>query len=178
MDFLFQDQPDGEPHSPRIRYRLKIFRRNSQKPLVRLLSHCIPIPETDTVYNSAMSTNLPIRETHGRPPLALDERMIYELAGIGCPTTEIARLLECSPDTLDRRFADVMAKGRAERKSSLRRKQTQVALSGNIAMLIWLGKQELGQTERTEITTVNDPLAELIEEFKKVAEKSPKVEGL
>jgi hypothetical protein len=38
---------------------------------------------------------------------------------------------------------------------SLRRKQFQVALEGkgNVGMLIWLGKQYLGQTEKNELST-------------------------
>jgi len=43
------------------------------------------------------------------------------------------------------RFGRILQKGRALRKCHLRLKQTEVALAGNPAMLIWLGKQELGQ---------------------------------
>ncbi len=32
----------------------------------------------------------------------------------------------------------------------LKRKQIDVALQGNVVMLIWLGKQYLGQAEKTE----------------------------
>jgi hypothetical protein len=39
---------------------------------------------------------------------------------------------------------------RGDRISSLRRKQLQVAMSGSVPMLIWLGKQLLGQTDRQE----------------------------
>ena len=36
-------------------------------------------------------------------------------------------------------------------KTSLRRAQFELAMKGNPTMLIWLGKQYLGQKERTEV---------------------------
>jgi hypothetical protein len=39
-------------------------------------------------------------------------------------------------------------KGRAQLKTGLRRKQIAVAMTGSVAMLIWLGKQHLGQQEK------------------------------
>jgi hypothetical protein len=50
---------------------------------------------------------------------------------------------------------------------SLRRKQLEVALGGNIVMLIWLGKQMLGQIEKTQIDVSKIPDHMLIEEAKK-----------
>lgn len=60
---------------------------------------------------------------------------------------EIARIVKCSVDTLERRFADVIKNGQSEGKSSLRREQYQQAMKGNTALLIWLGKIYLGQQE-------------------------------
>lgn len=36
---------------------------------------------------------------------------------------------------------------------SLKRKQWEMAMNGNITMLIWLGKQNLGQTDKVEQRT-------------------------
>ena len=36
-------------------------------------------------------------------------------------------------------------------KNSLREKQYDVAMSGNVSMLIWLGKQVLGQSDKQEV---------------------------
>jgi len=44
-----------------------------------------------------------------------------------------------------------------ETKNSLRRAQLKVALDGNVTMLIWLGKQMLGQSE-TKISDSNEIL--------------------
>lgn len=73
-----------------------------------------------------------------------------------CTLNEIAGWFECSPDTIERRvkevhginFADYFGQKRGKGKIALRRKQMQVALSGNTTLLIWLGKQYLGQSDK------------------------------
>ena len=45
---------------------------------------------------------------------------------------------------------------------SLRRAQFEKALSGNVVMQIWLGKQHLDQKEKIEQTTYNEPLPLII----------------
>ncbi len=60
-------------------------------------------------------------------------------------------MVGCSHDTLARRFKDELADGRLQGKASLRRKQYEIAMSGNTTMLIWLGKQALGQSDKQEI---------------------------
>jgi hypothetical protein len=82
---------------------------------------------------------------------------IYKLAAIGSSDREIARWFDIAEDTLRRNFAGIIAKGREEMKMTLRRKQIQVALSGNAVMLIWLGKVLLGQQENAP-TDDNKPL--------------------
>ena len=44
----------------------------------------------------------------------------------------------------------LVQKAEAELKISLRTKQVEMALDGNVTMLIWLGKQMLGQKEKLE----------------------------
>lgn len=84
----------------------------------------------------------------GRKPLEIDEKLVTSLAQIHCTMKEIASVAGCSVDTLERRFADTIEKGREGGKSSIRRLQWQAAEKGNIMMLIWLGKQILGQKDR------------------------------
>lgn len=62
----------------------------------------------------------------------------------------MAAVLNCSVDTLGRRFAEVIEKGRKQGNMSLKRKQYEVAMGGNVTMLIWLGKQRLDQTDKVE----------------------------
>ena len=74
---------------------------------------------------------------------------------------EIASFFEVSEDTIERRVKETHGVTFAEHyktlsgggKISLRRKQMDVALSGNVSMLIWLGKQYLGQKDKTETDT-------------------------
>lgn len=82
-----------------------------------------------------------------RPKIEVDEELLYKLATIHCTMREMSDILEVSEDTLKRRYAALIDKGKAEGKQRLRRKQVEVALQGNAVMLIWLGKQMLGQSE-------------------------------
>lgn len=82
-----------------------------------------------------------------RPKKEIDEELLYKLATIHCTMIEMADIVGVSQDTLKRRYADIINKGKAEGKMRLRRKQVEVAMSGNHTMLIWLGKQMLGQRE-------------------------------
>lgn len=90
------------------------------------------------------------RKKTGRPLTKIDEELLAGLARIGCTDEEMALLLGCSSDTLTRRFAERIKKGRAEMKMSLRRQQIKLMESGNATMAIWLGKQNLGQHDRVE----------------------------
>lgn len=56
-------------------------------------------------------------------------------------------MLGVSPRSLVRNHGPSLIRGRAERRLKLRQKQTEIALGGNVSMLIWLGKNELGQME-------------------------------
>lgn len=92
----------------------------------------------------------------GRPKIKIDAALVEKLAGIGCPNKEIASIVGCSVDTLDRHFADVITKGRENGKTRIRQKQIQMALGGNVAMLIWVGKNWLGQTDKQEISGIEN----------------------
>jgi hypothetical protein len=72
---------------------------------------------------------------------------VYKLAAIGCSTTEIARWFDIAENTLRYNFSEIIAKGREDLKQSLRMSQIKLALSGNAVMLIWLGKNLLGQSD-------------------------------
>jgi hypothetical protein len=89
-------------------------------------------------------------KTRGRPKKTIDGETVEELAAIGCTNTEIASIVRCSVDTLDRRFAEEMDKGRSNCKKRLRQVQMDAALGGNIVMMIFLGKQMLGQSDKIE----------------------------
>lgn len=86
-----------------------------------------------------------------RPRKVIDPEMVRQLAMIQCSLDEMAAVLKCERTTLHRRFATVIEKGREEGKSSLKRSQYKLAMAGNATMLIWLGKQHLGQTDKSTV---------------------------
>lgn len=85
-----------------------------------------------------------------RPLANIDPEQVRLLAGVGCPVEEIAFHLGCDKRTLERRFAALIEKGRADIRSSLRRKQVELAMKGDRTMLVWLGKQLLGQRDNMD----------------------------
>jgi hypothetical protein len=98
------------------------------------------------------------KKSVGRPKIEIDEELLYKLATIHCTMKEMVDILGVSQDTLKRNFAHIIAKGKSDGKMRLRRKQVEVAMSGNHTMLIWLGKQMLGQAE----TPVNTDDAKIL----------------
>ncbi len=93
----------------------------------------------------------------GRPLIEIDEDELFKLASFHCTDVEIAAFFDFSVDTLNRRFAEILRKGREQGKRTLRKLQWNSAIGGNTTMLIWLGKQILKQTDKIEqeITTVD-----------------------
>lgn len=104
-----------------------------------------------------------------RPRKVVDVEMVENLAAIGCSTREIASIVDASERVLQRRFAAPLEKGRSRLFKALRRKQVELALAGNVTMLIWLGKQMLGQkdkhesTVREEIVTIEEIAAKVVD---------------
>lgn len=78
------------------------------------------------------------------------EKQVEKLASYGLTNKEIAEALGYDDTTLKRKFENFLTKGRTNLKQRLKRKQIDVALGGNVSMLIWLGKQYLGQAEKLD----------------------------
>jgi hypothetical protein len=114
--------------------------------------------------------------------IAEDEwKFIEALCKIQCTGEEIAFALGISYDTLQRRvvethgisFAEYYKRESAGGRASLRRAQWNKAMEGNPTMLIWLGKQYLGQKDQQEVHT-SEPIRLLysIDEPQKLTDKS------
>ena len=99
-----------------------------------------------------------VKKTVGRPKKELDTKLIERLSSIFCTNEEIASVVECHADTLADNFSEYLKKGRSRGKMSLRRMQWEKAQTGNTTMLIWLGKQMLGQKDRLETSEEAQPL--------------------
>ena len=91
----------------------------------------------------------------GRPKKQLDKSLFEELCKIHCTKDEICGVLKADEKTVTRwckdnyglSFSYTYKKYSANGKMSLRRAQWRSALNGNTTMLVWLGKQELGQRD-------------------------------
>jgi len=95
----------------------------------------------------------------GRPLIEIDWKQLDKLCILMATLEDIAGWFDCSIDTIERAikrehnitFAEYYKKKSARGRISLRRKQYEVAMSGNVSMLIWLGKQVLGQADKQDI---------------------------
>lgn len=92
----------------------------------------------------------------GRPEKTIDWNVVEQYLVDGCTGTQIAQIFGMHPDTLYRRyqsefgenFSDFSQTSLQKGNQILLSKQLDVAKSGNTTMLIWLGKQRLGQREQ------------------------------
>jgi len=95
----------------------------------------------------------------GRPRAEIDWELFKRLCHIQCTKEEIAHAMGISKETLLRackrekheNFDTLFEKESVGGKISLRRYQFETAKKGNAALLIWLGKQWLGQTDKQEV---------------------------
>jgi len=92
----------------------------------------------------------------GRPKLDIDADKVEMLASFGCSTIEIARLHNCDESTIRLRFKNELERGRENMKIKLRQLQWKQAENGNTSLLIFLGKQYLGQSDRNELELVGN----------------------
>jgi len=96
----------------------------------------------------------------GRPATNIPIPQLEALCQVHATDAEIAAHFGCSTKTIERlkkkpRYKTVFERGKADGKISLRRAQYQEALKGSPSMLIWLGKQLLGQKEKLEASGPN-----------------------
>lgn len=106
----------------------------------------------------------------GRPKANIDWHKVDNLLKAQCDGVGIAGILGVSPDTLYRAcqdehnigFADYSAQRKSEGKELLRAKQFDSAMSGDKTMLVWLGKQYLGQRDKTENENKNTDVQQII----------------
>lgn len=98
-----------------------------------------------------------------RPRIPIDWVAFDNLCAIQCSVLEIAAYFKVSEDTIKRAvkrqhrmtFAEYAGDKRRLGHISLRRRQFQLAEQGNATMLIWLGKNVLGQVDKQEVDVGN-----------------------
>ena len=105
----------------------------------------------------------------GRPRKVINWEQFEQLCSLQCTLSEIAGFFKVSEDTIERAvkrhykqtFADVFRTKRGTGLISLRRSQFAAAQKGNPLMLIWLGKNWLGQKDKVDITSGDDKITGL-----------------
>ena len=104
----------------------------------------------------------------GRPKKEIDYELAGKLAAIQCTQEEIADILEISRQTLlkDEKFLYTFRTKKEAGKSSLRRMQWKSAEGGNVTMLIWLGKQYLGQSDKQENNITGELGIKIVDDVK------------
>lgn len=124
----------------------------------------IKLPPAAKPYVRNGKLVVPTQKT-GPPKMTFNWEQVGEMFGIQCTITEVCGVLGCCYDTLakaclaDNGFtiAELKESKTSDGKRSLRKAQFDVATkSKNPVMLIWLGKNYLAQTDKTE-TTDKDP---------------------
>jgi hypothetical protein len=91
------------------------------------------------------------------------KEQVRRMSERGCTNEDISLYIGCSHDTLTRRFAGVIKKGRAVLRLALREAQIKVAIKqNNPTMLIWLGKQLLDQKNDPPSNSLDDQLDEIL----------------
>lgn len=117
-----------------------------------------------------------------RPEKTINWELVDKLLMAGCPGTEIATHFDMHHDTFYRRVEDKYSIGftaysqekRSRGDSMLRAKQFEKAMEGNNIMLIWLGKNRLGQKEGEDkhpLPPNDQNLTDLIKEIKSMKDK-------
>ena len=102
------------------------------------------------------------KKAGGRPKkYDIDTEKLVKLAKYNLTNIEIADIFGCDESLLIKSYSEFLTKGRALLKKRLRQVQYEVAVDDrNVTMLIWLGKQILGQSEKAEVR-LNRPIDEV-----------------
>lgn len=122
------------------------------------------LPRPDKKVNGETRKKI---DSLGRPngygPLPkIDEEKVEAMAQLMCTNDEIAAVLKCSMDVLSEpRYAEIIKRGRANAKQSLRRLQWRTAITGNANMQIFLGKAYLDQREGLFVQVKENDVKEL-----------------
>lgn len=86
----------------------------------------------------------------GRKKLEIDGEEVKKLAAIGCTMLEVANHFGCVESTISMNFRSEFKLASQDFKNSLRRLQYERARRGSDSMLIHLGKNYLGQSDKVE----------------------------
>jgi len=101
-----------------------------------------------TVTNVKYGENTVRGRVVGRDKVVIPEEQVAQLAQYHCTNKEMADFFGVKLQTFVDNFRDIITKNRILTKQRLRKAQLDLALNKqDRVMLIWLGKQMLGQSE-------------------------------
>lgn len=120
-------------------------------------------PETAPIE----STELVVKRKSGQPKKTLDEERLIEMASHDATVEEIGAELGCHKDTIYARYSDVLKKGRLQGNMSLKQKMFQLAMEGNVGLLVWLSKNRFGYRDKPEDEATHVTFNVLINEVPK-----------
>lgn len=109
-------------------------------------------------------------ENVGRPLTVIDWPKVEAMCQIQCTAEEIAGILSIDYDTLNGackrekrcNFSDYLKEKGMAGKASLRRRQYKAAQDGNATMLVWLGKNWLGQSDHDKDHAAHDDIVAVL----------------
>ena len=101
----------------------------------------------------------------GRNKTVIPEEEVAQLSQYHCTNKEMAACYGVPLQTFMDNFRDIIDKNRIITKQRLRKAQLDLALRGDRVMLIWLGKQMLGQSENP-VSADNNQILPWIDEDK------------
>ena len=95
----------------------------------------------------------------GRPPKTFKWDLLNSILAYGASLTDCSDFLDVSEDTIQRnikkkcdiKFSEYRLRKMSKIRLTLLQKQYNIAKEGNVTMLIWLGKQMLGQADKQKI---------------------------
>ena len=120
------------------------------------------IQDMQSAFDAVGKNTRPVN-VGGRPKKAVSPTTVYRLAKLGLTIGEIAGFFGVSLATMNRRlkepeFRYAYTKGKSNVQISVRRSQYKLAMTGNVRMQIWLGKQYLGQKDNPTPKPLDDEL--------------------
>lgn len=107
----------------------------------------------------------------------IDLKRLFEISSCMCSQGDIAQSIGISRSYFAEllqewpAFAEAVLNGQASTRALISGKQIELAKRGNAQMLIWLGKQYLGQRDKHDIeshTTVNVMVSQAMEELSNI----------
>ncbi len=94
----------------------------------------------------------------GAPEKEFNWKLLDSVLQFGARLIDCSDMLELSDDTIQRRikkehdctFSEYRNRKMSKMRMKLLQKQYDVAMKGNVSMLIWLGKNHLGQSDKID----------------------------